>query len=93
VLATSTRNNNIKNWAAQITAAGVPWLYWEVIPNANPHGVGAFILLLNTWFETLLQYSFDFEIGVGDASWSTLKTAALAAAKAPAAFDFSAYLL
>jgi hypothetical protein len=39
------------------------------------------------------QYSYDYEIGIGDASWSTLQNAALAAAQATAAFDFSAYLL
>lgn len=37
VLSTSTRNNNIKTWAAQITAAGLPWLYWQVLPNNDPH--------------------------------------------------------
>ncbi|ELU40250.1 Cellulase domain-containing protein [Rhizoctonia solani AG-1 IA] len=36
-LPTSTRNNNIKTWASQITAAGVPWLYWQVLPNPDPH--------------------------------------------------------
>ncbi|KAI0794527.1 glycoside hydrolase family 5 protein [Fomes fomentarius] len=33
----NTRNTNIKNWAGQITAAGLPWLYWQVLPNADPH--------------------------------------------------------
>jgi mannan endo-1,4-beta-mannosidase len=37
VLSASQRNSNIKTWAAQITAAGVPWLYWQVLPNADPH--------------------------------------------------------
>ncbi|VDB83765.1 unnamed protein product [Peniophora sp. CBMAI 1063] len=36
-LSTSTRNSNIQTWARQITAAGVPWLYWQVIPNNDPH--------------------------------------------------------
>ncbi|KAG8743024.1 hypothetical protein FRC10_000475 [Ceratobasidium sp. 414] len=36
-LSTTTRNNNIKTWASQITAAGVPWLYWQVLPNPDPH--------------------------------------------------------
>ncbi|CCM01292.1 uncharacterized protein FIBRA_03341 [Fibroporia radiculosa] len=36
-LASDTRNANIKQWAGTITAAGLPWLYWEVIPNADPH--------------------------------------------------------
>jgi mannan endo-1,4-beta-mannosidase len=25
------------NWASQITQAGLPWLYWQVLPNADPH--------------------------------------------------------
>ena len=37
VLSSSQRNANIKAWASQITAAGLPWLYWQVIPNADPH--------------------------------------------------------
>jgi mannan endo-1,4-beta-mannosidase len=36
-LSTSTRNSNIQTWARQIAAAGVPWLYWQVIPNNDPH--------------------------------------------------------
>lgn len=37
VLSSSTRNANIKNWADNISAAGLPWLYWQVLPNADPH--------------------------------------------------------
>jgi mannan endo-1,4-beta-mannosidase len=37
VLPTSIRNANIKKWTDQITAAGVPFLYWQVLPNADPH--------------------------------------------------------
>jgi len=75
-LPTGTRNANIQGWAANITAAGLSWLYWEVIPNADPHWDG------------------DFEIGVvDDPFWSTLQQAAQNALNAPAAFDFSAYLL
>lgn len=37
MLATSTRNANVQAWAGQITAAGVPWFYWQVLPNADPH--------------------------------------------------------
>ncbi|KAI0344085.1 glycoside hydrolase [Trametopsis cervina] len=74
-LSTTTRNNNIKAWANQITAAGLPWLYWQVIPNADPH------------------WGSDYEIGIGDPSWSTLQAAAQTASSANAAFDFSAWLL
>lgn len=44
-LPTSTRNANIQGWAANITAAGLPWLYWEVIPNADPHVSTSCVLL------------------------------------------------
>lgn len=37
VLDTNTRNTNIKDFAGNITAAGIPWLYWQVLPNADPH--------------------------------------------------------
>ncbi|KAI8237157.1 hypothetical protein K4K57_008792 [Colletotrichum sp. SAR 10_99] len=36
-LGTSTRDSNIRNWAASIDAAGIPWFYWQILPNANPH--------------------------------------------------------
>ncbi|KAH6994548.1 glycoside hydrolase superfamily [Fusarium venenatum] len=36
-LSTSTRDANIKKWAAQIDAAGIPWFYWQIIPNPDPH--------------------------------------------------------
>ncbi|KAH9949069.1 glycoside hydrolase [Amylocystis lapponica] len=71
-----TRNQNLAAWANAISDAGIPWLYWQVIPNADPHG------------------ATDFEIAVNsDPSWAPLKYAALYAANATAAFDFSAYLL
>lgn len=75
VLNTNTRNQNIQNWANGIAAAGVPWMYWQVLPNADPH------------------YSYDFEIGIGDASWGTLQSVSKGASSYTSAFDFSAYLL
>lgn len=33
----STRGNNIKNWANQIANSGMPWMYWQIIPNKDPH--------------------------------------------------------
>lgn len=74
-LSTTTRNNNLQTWATQITAAGLPWLYWQVIPNSDPHN------------------GFDYEVGINEPSWPVLKQAAQDALNAPAAFDFSAYLL
>ncbi|TFY75943.1 hypothetical protein EWM64_g8070 [Hericium alpestre] len=71
----ATRSANIQAWARQITTAGVPWLYWEVLPNADPH------------------YGGDYEVGMGDAAFTALSTVAHEALSAPAAFDFSEYLL
>ncbi|KAJ4248468.1 hypothetical protein NW762_012805 [Fusarium torreyae] len=36
-LATGTRDANIKKWAANIDAAGIPWFYWQILPNPDPH--------------------------------------------------------
>jgi mannan endo-1,4-beta-mannosidase len=36
-ISTSARDANIKKWAAQIDAAGIPWFYWQILPNADPH--------------------------------------------------------
>lgn len=36
-LPASTRDANIKNWSASIAAAGIPWFYWQIIPNKDPH--------------------------------------------------------
>jgi mannan endo-1,4-beta-mannosidase len=36
-LNSATRDSNIKKWAASITAAGIPWFYWQILPNADPH--------------------------------------------------------
>ncbi|KAF2138607.1 glycoside hydrolase family 5 protein [Aplosporella prunicola CBS 121167] len=33
----ATRAQNLRTWAEQISAAGIPWMYWQVIPNADPH--------------------------------------------------------
>jgi len=33
----NTRAANLKNWANQISSAGVPWMYWQILPNADPH--------------------------------------------------------
>ncbi|KAL4731185.1 hypothetical protein ACLX1H_000146 [Fusarium chlamydosporum] len=36
-LSASTRDANIKKWAASIDAAGIPWFYWQILPNRDPH--------------------------------------------------------
>ena len=40
----------------------------------------------------ILQEGSDYEIGIGDASWSTLQAAAKNAYSTTGAFDFSGYL-
>lgn len=37
VLGSSTRDSNIKTWAANFDAVGLPWFYWQVLPNEDPH--------------------------------------------------------
>lgn len=37
VLSESARSNNIWQWSSQISKAGIPWMYWQVIPNNDPH--------------------------------------------------------
>ncbi|GKT59711.1 hypothetical protein ColTof4_10934 [Colletotrichum tofieldiae] len=36
-LSASVRDTNIRNWAASIDAAGIPWFYWQILPNPDPH--------------------------------------------------------
>ena len=33
----SGRDGNLKAWADSISAAGIPWFYWQIIPNEDPH--------------------------------------------------------
>jgi len=33
----NTRARNLQNWANQISSAGVPWMYWQILPNNDPH--------------------------------------------------------
>ncbi|KAK7424570.1 hypothetical protein QQZ08_008580 [Neonectria magnoliae] len=36
-LNSGTRDSNIRKWAASIDAAGIPWFYWQILPNNDPH--------------------------------------------------------
>ncbi|KAM0343532.1 hypothetical protein ACHAPU_008427 [Fusarium lateritium] len=36
-LSASTRDANIKKWAAAIDESGIPWFYWQILPNPDPH--------------------------------------------------------
>jgi mannan endo-1,4-beta-mannosidase len=36
-LSASTRDANIKKYADNISQAGIPWMYWQIIPNGDPH--------------------------------------------------------
>ena len=74
-ISTGTRDANIKQWAAQIDAAGIPWFYWQILPNPDPH------------------QGWDYEVGIDDVNWASLKEAGLAAGNAESAFDFSEWLL
>ncbi|KAF7798608.1 hypothetical protein EIP86_009830 [Pleurotus ostreatoroseus] len=54
-LSADTRNSNIQTWASQITAAGLPWMYWQVLPNADPHfGQDYEIGINDTYWDTLV---------------------------------------
>ncbi|KAL5534218.1 hypothetical protein ACEPAG_680 [Sanghuangporus baumii] len=76
-LDTAARNNNIKTWASQIMAAGMPWMYWQVIPNVEPP----------------CTYHHEIGVNVDSSSWDTLKEASEQAVAAAAAFDYSGFLL
>jgi mannan endo-1,4-beta-mannosidase len=71
----NVRDENIRTWAASIDAAGIPWFYWQILPNADPH------------------QGWDYEVGIGDVNWESLREAGLAAGRAQARFDFDAFLL
>jgi len=36
-LDSNTRDQNLQTWADAISQAGVPWFYWQIIPNNDPH--------------------------------------------------------
>ena len=36
-LSTLTRDNNIKKYAYSVRLADIPWMYWQIIPNGDPH--------------------------------------------------------
>lgn len=36
-LSQSQRDSNIKSWANSIASAGIPWFYWQILPNEDPH--------------------------------------------------------
>ncbi|EXF83882.1 hypothetical protein CFIO01_03905 [Colletotrichum fioriniae PJ7] len=36
-ISTGIRDSNIRTWAASIDAAGIPWFYWQILPNPDPH--------------------------------------------------------
>jgi len=36
-LDSGTRAQNIQEWADAIALAGIPWFYWQILPNADPH--------------------------------------------------------
>lgn len=48
-LPVATRDANIKNYASQISAAGIPWMYWQMIPNVVPNG-GDYEYEVRVWY-------------------------------------------
>jgi mannan endo-1,4-beta-mannosidase len=36
-LSVAARDANVKKYADNISQAGIPWMYWQIIPNADPH--------------------------------------------------------
>ena len=36
-LSAAARDANIKKYADSISQAGIPWMYWQILPNADPH--------------------------------------------------------
>lgn len=62
-LSAAARDANIKKYADSISQAGVPWMYWQIIPNADPHDGYDYevrVSLLLTKGELL---TFDFDAG------------------------------
>ncbi|KAH9936709.1 glycoside hydrolase [Amylocystis lapponica] len=93
VLNSQTRNNNLQKWASAITAAGIPWLYWQVLPNKDPTYVSYSMRACESELTHLAVWLRLRDRGQLDPSWGALKSAAQAAGKAQAAFDYSANIL
>jgi len=36
-LDSATRDANLKKWTDNFGQAGVPWMYWQILPNEDPH--------------------------------------------------------
>ncbi|KAI0651460.1 glycoside hydrolase [Trametes meyenii] len=62
-LSTEDRNTNLKNFANAITGAGLAWLYWEVLPNTDPHNGFDYEIGINdpSWstLESLAQQALE----------------------------------
>lgn len=96
----SYRNDRIKQFAGVFNKLGIPWLYWQAIPNKDPHVCPSFFSTFSpefTWCLRLLyflQQGLDFEVGiVDDNSWATLTEVAKEATNGKGAWDFSRWLL
>ncbi|KAI0202966.1 beta-1,3-mannanase [Astrocystis sublimbata] len=69
------RDEKIKEFADAVSKVGIPWMYWQIIPNSDPHD------------------GYDYEIGVDNENWDTLKSVAVNTANYTAQFDFEKWLL
>lgn len=36
-LASGSRDDNIGQWAQTFNEVGIPWMYWQILPNEDPH--------------------------------------------------------
>lgn len=92
-LSAAARDANIKKYADNISQAGIPWMYWQIIPNADPHDgydyeVRTFVLLNvnDYWILTSSQ------VGIDNVNWGALKASAQVTRQYASAFDFSKWL-
>ena len=87
-----TRDNNIKNYANEIGLAGIPWMYWQIIPNADPHhgyDYEVCTLVFECDESTLTNLA---QVGIDHQNWGALKASAQVADQYASAFDFSVWL-
>ena len=66
------RNSILQKFAGAITDAGIPWLYWQAIPNADPHvrpPIIYLLFLIENWTPSTLGVNVYLEHGLlGDYS-------------------------
>jgi mannan endo-1,4-beta-mannosidase len=95
-LSAGTRDANIKKYADEISKSGIPWMYWQIIPNADPHNDYDFEVsdVLLALFQRRGHFTdvFLLQVGINQANWGALKAAAQATSQYASAFDFTKWL-